>query len=104
MNRELIELYWELAEKIVEKQKNSQCGEGLLAQMSKDLQAEFPDMRGFSLSNLKYMRQWYCFWVGDDTNGQQLVAQNEKSQQPVGQFVNAKQLVSQIPWGHNLLF
>ena len=33
VNRELIGLYWELAEKIVEKQKSSQWGDGLLAQM-----------------------------------------------------------------------
>jgi predicted nuclease of restriction endonuclease-like (RecB) superfamily len=65
VNRELIGLYWELAEKIVAKQKNSQWGDGLLAQMSKDLQEEFPDMKGFSLRNLKYMRQWYLFWSDD---------------------------------------
>ncbi len=83
INRELIALYWELAEKIVEKQKNSQWGDGLLAQMSKDLQDEFPDMKGFSLRNLKYMRQWYQFWADGKAIGQQAVAQ--------------------IPWGHNLL-
>lgn len=38
-------------------------------------------MKGFSLSNLKYMRQWYLFF--------------EKSQQVVGQ-------ITQIPWGHNI--
>ena len=50
VNRELIGLYWELAEKIVVKQKSSQWGDGLLAQMSKDLQDEFPDMKGFSFT------------------------------------------------------
>jgi len=93
VNRELIVLYWELAEKIVEKQMDSQWGDGLLTQMSKDLQAEFPDMKGFSLRNLKYMSQWYLFWTGSNAIGQQVVAQLE----------NTKQLVSQLPWGHNLL-
>ena len=93
VNRELITLYWELAEKIVEKQKTSQWGDGLLTQMSKDLQEEFPDMRGFSKRNLELMRQWYLFWTRDSAIGQQAVAQ----------LVFAKQLVSQIPWGHNLL-
>ncbi len=83
VNRELISLYWVLAEKIVEKQKQSQWGDGLLVQMSKDLQEGFPDMKGFSLRNLKYMRQWYQFWAEGSAIGQQLVAQ--------------------IPWGHNLL-
>jgi predicted nuclease of restriction endonuclease-like (RecB) superfamily len=103
VNRELLVLYWELAEKIVEKQKNSQWGSGLLTQISKDLQNEFPDMKGFSLSNLKYIRQWYLFWADGNAIGQQAVAQIEKSQQAVGQLEKPKQLVSQIPWGHNLL-
>jgi predicted nuclease of restriction endonuclease-like (RecB) superfamily len=93
VNRELIALYWELAEKIVEKQKNSQWGDGLLTQMSKDLQEEFPDMKGFSLSNLKYMRQWYLFWSNRTAIGQQAV----------GELEPTKQLATQIPWGHNLL-
>lgn len=62
-------------------------------QMSKDLQEEFPDMKGFSLRNLKYIRQWFLFWTEEEPIGQQLVAQSEF----------AKQLVTQIPWGHNLL-
>ena len=50
-------------------------------------------MKGFSLRNLKYIRQWFLFWTEEDAIGQQLVAQSEF----------AKQLVTQIPWGHNLL-
>lgn len=103
VNRELIELYWELAEKIVEKQKNSQWGDGLLAQMSKDLREEFPDMKGFSKRNLELMRRWYLFWTTDNAIGQQAAAQIDKNQHPFDQCVIAKQFVSQIPWGHNLL-
>lgn len=103
VNRELIELYWELAEQIVIKQKNSQWGDGLLAQMSKDLQEEFPNMKGFSKRNLELMRQWYLFWSNGTAIAQQAVAQLEKSKQLVGQLANAKQLATQIPWGHNLL-
>jgi predicted nuclease of restriction endonuclease-like (RecB) superfamily len=103
VNRALICLYWEMAEKIVARQKHSQWGDGLLAQMSKDLQNEFPDMKGFSLRNLKYMRQWYRFWAEGNAIGQQAVAQLEQSQHAVDQLKNAKQLTTQIPWGHNLL-
>jgi hypothetical protein len=46
--------------------------------------AEFPEMKGFSLSKLKYVKQWYLFY---SRNG-------EISQQAVGQ-------ITQIPWGHN---
>jgi predicted nuclease of restriction endonuclease-like (RecB) superfamily len=103
VNRTLLELYWELAEKIVEKQKNSRWGDGLITQMSKDLQEEFPDMKGLSKRNLELMRQWYLFWNEIDALGQQDVAQRKKNQQAVDQIAIAKQLVAQIPWGHNLL-
>ncbi len=83
VNQALLRLYWELAERIIAKQQESAWGDGFLSQLSRDLQAEFPDMKGFSLRNLKYMRQWYRFWSVEPAIGQQLVAQ--------------------IPWGHNLL-
>jgi predicted nuclease of restriction endonuclease-like (RecB) superfamily len=83
VNQELLRLYWDLAERIVSKQQESAWGDGFLLQMSRDLQSEFPDMKGFSLRNLKYMRQWYQFWLSANLIGQQLVAQ--------------------IPWGHNLV-
>jgi len=82
INQELLQLYWDMAARIVEKQKQTSWGDGFLEQLSKDLQGEFPDMKGFSLRNLKYMRQWFLFW----------------SESSIGQ-----QLVAQIPWGHNLV-
>jgi len=92
VNSELISLYWFMGKDIVEKQKNSQYGDGLIKQLSQDLKTEFPDMKGFSLSNLKFIRQWYLFY--NENIG--------KSQQPVSFFENMQQLVAQIPWGHNL--
>ena len=83
VNQELLRLYWDLAERIVAKQRESAWGEGFLMQMSRDLQAEFPGMKGFSKRNLELMRQWYQFWSAEP--------------------VFAQQLVAQIPWGHNLV-
>ena len=80
VNRELLQLYWELAERMVVKQKASAWGDGFLARMSRDLQEAFPGIKGFSVRNLKYMRQWFQFWSAEPAIGQQLVAQ--------------------IPWGH----
>lgn len=82
VNQELLRLCWDMGAMIVEKQKQTAWGDGFLKQMSHDLQNDFPDMKGFSLRNLKYMRQWYSFW-SDASIGQQAVAQ--------------------IPWGHNLV-
>ena len=82
INNELLNFYWELGKEITQKQKETKWGDKFLESLSKDLMAEFPDVKGFSLRNLKYIRQWYLFWE----NGQQAVA-----------------LITQIPWGHNLV-
>jgi len=56
VNKELLKLYWLLGSQIVEKQKAAAWGDGLIKQLSHDLRLEFPDMKGFSFRNLKYMR------------------------------------------------
>ena len=60
---------------ICEKQKTASCGDGWLKELSRELMSEFPDMKGFSYRNLKYIRQWYQFYNEQITIGQQLVAQ-----------------------------
>ena len=62
VNTELIELYWSLGHEIVEKEKEAQWGDKLISQLSKDLLQEFPDMKGFSQTNLKYIRRWFQFY------------------------------------------
>ena len=69
VNRELMELYWFLGEQIIEKQVAAQWGDGFLKQMGKDLQAEFPEIRGFSIRNLQRMRRWVEFWSEDAQQG-----------------------------------
>ncbi len=98
VNTELLNFYWDLGKEIVEKQKQSKWGDKFLERLSKDLMNEFPDVKGFSLRNLKYIRQWYLFWSETEEIGQQPVAQfgSKKGQQPVA-------LITQIPWGHNLV-
>jgi predicted nuclease of restriction endonuclease-like (RecB) superfamily len=80
VNRQLLEMYWELGKEIHEKQKVVNWGEGLIDQVAKDLSAEFPGMKGFSRTNLFYIRRWYLFYES-------------------GGIV--PQVVGLIPWGHN---
>lgn len=49
VNTELLQLYWQLGSDIVEKQKNAKWGDGFLKQLSQDLSAEFPEMKGSTL-------------------------------------------------------
>jgi predicted nuclease of restriction endonuclease-like (RecB) superfamily len=81
VNCELIKLYWKIGTAILEKQKISKWGDKILENLSRDLSEEFPDMKGFSVRNLKYMR----------------VFAREYPDFEIGQ-----QLAAQIPWFHNV--
>ena len=105
VNSELLHFYWELGQDIVDKQKNTKWGDGFLKQLSIDLSSEFLDMKGFSLRNLKYIRQWYLFYSQELEKSQQAVGQISShallpSEKSFGQQVVAQ--LAQIPWGHNI--
>ena len=82
-NAQLIELYWDLAKDILQKQKESTWGDAVLEQLSVDLRLSFPEINGFSRRNLYAVRQWYLFYSSE--------------------FEFVPQPVAQIPWGHNRL-
>ena len=88
MKTELLRLDWGMGANICEKQKSASWGDGWLKELSRELMAEFPDMKGLSYRNLKYIRQWYQFYNEQLTIGQQVVAQLDD--------VNVQQLVAQI--------
>jgi len=125
VNSQMIMLYWDLGRQITEKQENAQWGSGFIEQLSKDLREEFPEMTGFSRTNLFRMKRFYQFYSP-------VIQHNEFVPQPMGQLENSstkvveqlvaqlvpqiqypvnqqemiwKQLVSKlisIPWGHNV--
>ena len=74
INTELLRLYWRMGADICEKQKSASWGDGWLKELSRELVAEFPDMKGLSYRNLKYIRQWYQFYNEQLTIWQQAVA------------------------------
>lgn len=59
VNKELILLYWDIGRIIVEKQKGDTWGKSVVEMLAKDLQLEFPGIKGFSISNLWRMRTFY---------------------------------------------
>jgi predicted nuclease of restriction endonuclease-like (RecB) superfamily len=119
VNTTLLTFYWELGADIVERQQSAKWGSGFLKQLSADLMAEFPNMKGFSHNNLQYIKRWYLFYEEAVTNcgtGCSTIDQHPVGQLPKpgkedklyksdsyqkGQQVVAK--LTQVPWGHNLV-
>lgn len=81
VNREMILLYWRIGKDILERQEKEGWGAKIIDRLSRDLRTEFPEMKGFSSRNLKYMRGFAEAY-------------------PVEEFV--QQVVAQLPWGHNV--
>jgi len=93
-NKELIHFYFELGETIAVKQAEAEWGDKLIPQLSADLISEFPDIKGFSVTNLKYCKTFYEFYASELS--QQFVDQTKRE-------AISQQLVDQLPWGHNIL-
>ena len=89
VNTTLLEFYWDLGGQIVQKQEEHKRRSGFLEKLSHDLSAEFPDVKGFSYRNIRFIRQWYIFWQQDAAK-----IENENWQQLVA-------ILFQVPWGHH---
>lgn len=74
VNSELLHLYWQLGAEIVERQKEATWGSGFLEELSRELTAKFPEMKGFSYRNIRSIKQWHLFYNERDTIWQQVVA------------------------------
>ncbi len=88
VNTELLRLYWHLGKEIAEHQLEAKWGSGFFNTLSRDLKADFPDMQGFSPTNLKYCKRFYLFYNQSDTIRQQVVDELESP-------------LFSIPWGHH---
>jgi predicted nuclease of restriction endonuclease-like (RecB) superfamily len=85
VNQELIKLYWRIGKDILQRQLDQGWGAKVIEQLANDLRQAFPDLKGFSRTNLLYMRSFAENWADFEQN-------------PIVQ-----QAVGQIPWGHNLV-
>ncbi len=56
VNQELVTLYHSIGKDILQRKANEDWGAKVIQRLSSDLGEAFPDMKGFSASNLKYMR------------------------------------------------
>ena len=58
VNRELVILYWQIAHEILTRQQELGWGAKVVTKLAKDLKIAFPEMKGFSRTNLLYMRSF----------------------------------------------
>ena len=79
VNRELVLLYWQIGRDILTRQSVQGWGAKVIERLAQDLRVAFPDMKGFSPRNLKYMRAFAQAW-------------------PEAEFV--QQAAAQLPWFH----
>lgn len=92
VNQEMLMFYWSLGKDIVEMNAEGTWGSRLLKNLSLDLKERLPDSKGFSETNLDYMRRFYLLY----SKSPQVVEDNasEISPQLVGKLCS-------IPWGHH---
>ncbi|MFN3639535.1 MAG: YhcG family protein [Flavobacterium sp.] len=98
VNKELILLYWNIGKMIFENQSLLEGRNNYIDKLSSDIKSAFPDISGFSRTNLFNIRKFYIFY--SENSVQQAVGLVEIDS--VQQVVGLKELIL-IPWGHQVL-
>ncbi len=80
VNRELVLLYWQIGRDILARQQAQGWGAKVIERLSRDLRREFPEMKGFSRTNLMYMRAFAEAYPDESI---------------------VQQAAGQLPWFHN---
>lgn len=111
VNAEQLLFNWQLGRDLVMRKAEERWGSGIVEQVSLDLQAAFPESKGFSTTNLWRMKQWYQFYSDALKKLPQVVGElqhsedkpNTKLAQVVGEFENTDfpPLFAYVPWGHH---
>jgi predicted nuclease of restriction endonuclease-like (RecB) superfamily len=94
VNAEMLQFYWTLGHDIHIRKASAQYGDNFFKQLSLDLQAELPDVKSFSQSNLRYMMRFYLLYkdlifpqLGEETSSQIFPQPGED--------------LFSVPWGHH---
>jgi len=106
VNRELIQLYWDIGRLIVERQQREGWGKGVIEQLGRDIQSAFPGIEGFSARNLWRMRSFYLAYCEQLTALSQRAA--ELAERPALPAMHPErpilpQAAAEIPWFHNVV-
>lgn len=102
VNHEMLIFYWSLGRDIVELHAESRWGSGFFNKLSRDLQKEISDAKGFSPRNLRYMKRFYELFPSEGQIVQQVAAQSE-TVEGVTDLPQVAEEIFSVPWGHVML-
>lgn len=109
-NAAMVLLYWDIGRVILDRQEREGWGAKVIDRLAADLRETFPDMKGFSPRNLKYMRAFAAAWP-DRAIVQQAAAQIpwfhhcvllDKVPEPAARLWYVRQ-VMEHGWSRNIL-
>ena len=106
VNSELLKFYWSLGQDIVDRNFENTYGSEFFKNLSLDLKEEFPDVKGFSPTNLGYIKRFYILY----SNAMKISPQVEGKSPQISNISNYPQvegnsepLIFSVPWGHHKL-
>ena len=120
VNAEQLLFNWLLGKDLVIRKAEEKWGTGIVEQLSIDLQAAFPQSKGFSTTNLWYMKQWYLFYSGSVEKLHQVGGEFQNSEiqadkkiHQLGEEINGNESAQQngiefpeifayVPWRHHI--
>ena len=106
VNVEMLTFYWNLGADIVRMEADQPWGSKFLEHLSFDMQTAIPGAKGFSVTNLDYIRRFFKLYAARPIAPQ---PEGQITPQPEGEyysdflqrFPNVCQLLFSVPWGHH---
>ncbi len=99
VNNELLTVFWEIGNTIRKQEKAEGWGTKTVERLAIDLKIEFPDMKGLSPRNLRYMREFVLAYPKFTILQRSVAKLNNNNKNP--SFTILQQAVAKLPWGHN---
>ena len=117
VNSALLEFYWSVGRDLAVLKAEGRWGSGIVKQFALDMRNAFPEAKGFSDTNVKYMKRWYMFYYEQVIKRHQAGGQievTERSRQLADQIevtekgrqladqLEMPEIFGQIPWYHHI--
>lgn len=99
VNTAVLEFYWSLGRDIIQRKVESKWGSGFFNQLSLDMRAMFPDEKGFSSANLRYMKRWFEFYYQRVVNLHQV---GDIIIHQAGEELEMPAVFGIVPWKHHV--